>query len=112
MYIPVQRARCPVFHTSRSPLLLLALSIYCLLVFPRMLSYGMFIDGTAYASIARNMAEHYGSFWRPSYTTTANPIFYEHPPLGFWLQSWAYRLYGDSVYVEAWWGCGVGLLIL
>jgi hypothetical protein len=77
-----------------------------------MLSYGMFMDGVVYASIARNMAENYGSFWQPYYTTTAYPIFYEHPPLGFWLQSWAYRLCGDSTYVEAFWGFGVGLLIL
>jgi 4-amino-4-deoxy-L-arabinose transferase-like glycosyltransferase len=77
-----------------------------------MLSYGMFMDGVVYASIARNMAENYGSFWQPYYTATAYPIFYQHPPLGFWLQSWAYRLCGDSVYVEAWWGCCVGTLIL
>jgi 4-amino-4-deoxy-L-arabinose transferase-like glycosyltransferase len=77
-----------------------------------MLSYGMFMDGVVYASIARNMAENYGSFWQPYYTATAYPIFYQHPPLGFWLQSWAYRLCGDSVYVEAWWGFAVGMLIL
>jgi 4-amino-4-deoxy-L-arabinose transferase-like glycosyltransferase len=77
-----------------------------------MLSYGMFIDGIVYASIARNMAENYGSFWQPYYTATVYPTFYEHPPLGFWLQSWAYRLCGDSVYVEAWWGFCVGALSL
>src|SRR5262244_2290682 len=97
---------------SRYSLLFLAISLYCLLVLPRMLSYGMFMDGVVYASIARNMAENYGSFWHPYYTATAYPIFYEHPPLGFWLQSWAYRLCGDSVYVEAWWGFCVGLFIL
>jgi dolichyl-phosphate-mannose-protein mannosyltransferase len=99
-------------HTSRYILLLLAVSGYCLLVLPRMLTYGMFVDGVTYASIARNMAENYGSFWRPYYTATVYPTFYEHPPLGFWLQSWAYRLCGDSVYVEAWWGCIAGALIL
>ena len=97
---------------SRYALVFLAISLYCLLVLPRMLSYGMFMDGVVYASIARNMAEHYGSFWQPYYTATAYPIFYEHPPLGFWLQSWAYRLCGDSTYVEAFWGFGVGLLTL
>src|SRR5262245_52733000 len=97
---------------SRHALLFLAISLYCLLVLPRLLSYGMFMDGVVYASIARNMAENHGSFWQSYYTATAYPIFYEHPPLGFWLQSWAYRLCGDSVYVEAWWGFGVGLLIL
>ena len=91
-------------YTSRHLLLLLALAVYCLLVLPRMLTHGMFVDGLTYASIARNMAENYGSFWRPYYTATVYPTFYEHPPLGFWLQSWMYRLCGDVVYLEAWWG--------
>ncbi len=101
-----------MLRASRHALLFLAVSLYCLLVLPRMLSYGMFVDGVTYASIARNMAENYGSFWHPYYTATVYPTFYEHPPLGFWLQSWAYRLCGDSVYVEAWWGFFVGTLIL
>ena len=99
-------------HASRHVLLLLAVAVYCLLVFPRMLSYGMFLDGITYASIARNMADNYGSFWRPYYTATVGPLFYEHPPLGFWLQSWAYRLCGDVVYVETLWGFCAGALIL
>jgi len=77
-----------------------------------MLSHGMFLDGIGYASIARNMAEHYGSFWRPSYTATVFPVFDEKPPLGFWLQSWAYRLCGDTAYVETFWGFCIGALIL
>jgi 4-amino-4-deoxy-L-arabinose transferase-like glycosyltransferase len=99
-------------RARRHALVFLVISLYCLLVLPRMLSYGMFIDGVTYASIARNMAENYGSFWQPYYTATVYPTFYEHPPLGFWLQSWAYRLCGDSLYVEAWWGFCVGTLIL
>ena len=99
-------------YTSRHLLLVLALAVYCLLVLPRMLTHGMFVDGLTYASIARNMAENYGSFWRPYYTATAYPTFYEHPPLGFWLQSWMYRLCGDVVYLEALWGFVAGALIL
>src|SRR5262245_13934903 len=101
-----------MLHTSRSSLLFLAASVYCLLVFPRMLSQGMFLDGVTNAIIARNMAENYGSLWRPYYTATVYPTFYEQPPLGFWLQSWAYRLCGDTPYVEALWGFFVGALIL
>jgi 4-amino-4-deoxy-L-arabinose transferase-like glycosyltransferase len=99
-------------HASRKALLWLAISVYCLLVLPRMLSYGMFLDGIVYASIARNMADNYGSFWQPYYTATVAPVFYDHPPLGFWLQSWAYRLCGDVVYIEAFWGFVAGALIL
>ncbi len=89
-----------------------ALVLYSMLVLPRMLSTGMFLDGVVYASIARNMAEGYGSLWAPAYTATVYPVFYEHPPLGFWLQAWAYRVGGDVVAVEAFWGCGMGLLLL
>jgi 4-amino-4-deoxy-L-arabinose transferase-like glycosyltransferase len=99
-------------RTSRRALLSLVVSIYCLLVFPRLLSYGMFVDGIVYASIARNMAENYGSFWRPYYTATVAPVFSDQPPLGFWLQSWAYRLFGNSVYIETLWGFMAGVLIL
>jgi 4-amino-4-deoxy-L-arabinose transferase-like glycosyltransferase len=99
-------------RTSRRALLLLAVSIYCLLVLPRLLSYGMFLDGIVYASIARNMAENYGSFWRPYYTATVAPVFSDQPPLGFWLQSWAYRLFGNGVYIETLWGFMAGVLIL
>jgi 4-amino-4-deoxy-L-arabinose transferase-like glycosyltransferase len=99
-------------RASRRALLLLVVSVYCLLVLPRLLSYGMFLDGIVYASIARNMAENYGSFWRPYYTATVAPVFSDQPPLGFWLQSWAYRLFGNSVYIEALWGFVAGVLIL
>ena len=63
---------------TRYSLWCLAVSLYCLLVLPRLLSYGMFLDGVTYASIARNMAENYGSFWQPYYTATVYPTFYEH----------------------------------
>ena len=47
-------------RARRHALVFLVISLYCLLVLPRMLSYGMFMDGVVYASIARNMAENYG----------------------------------------------------
>jgi len=86
--------------------------IFCLSVLPRLLSYGMFFDGVTYASISRNMAEGYGSFWRPYYTDIIYPVFFDHPPLGFFLQSLAFRAVGDSLSVEAFWGFGAGLLVL
>jgi hypothetical protein len=45
-------------RARRHALVFLVISLYCLLVLPRMLSYGMFMDGVVYASIARNMAEN------------------------------------------------------
>lgn len=60
----------------------------------------MFLDGITYASIARNLAEGRGRFWEPFYTATIYPAFYDHPPLGFWLQSLWFRALGDHWYVE------------
>jgi 4-amino-4-deoxy-L-arabinose transferase-like glycosyltransferase len=72
----------------------------------------MFFDGVTYASISRNLAQGFGSFWRPYYTDIVYPQFYEHPPLGFFLQSFAFRIWGNSLRIEAFWGLGVGFIIL
>jgi 4-amino-4-deoxy-L-arabinose transferase-like glycosyltransferase len=77
-----------------------------------MLSYGMFFDGVTYASIARNMAEGYGSLWKPYYTDTVYKVFYEQPPFGLWLQSIAFRAFGDSSLVEQFWGFIAGLIVI
>jgi uncharacterized membrane protein YozB (DUF420 family) len=71
----------------------------------------MFMDGVTYASISRNLAQNHGTIWQPYYTDFVYPQFYEQPPLGIFLQSFAYRLFGDSLHVEAFWGLAVGLLI-
>jgi 4-amino-4-deoxy-L-arabinose transferase-like glycosyltransferase len=61
---------------------------------------GMFMDGLLYADVSRNMAQGLGSFWKPYLTRGFCPEFYEHPPLAFGLQSLAFRIFGDSIYVE------------
>jgi len=76
---------------------------------PRVAHRGMFVDGVTYASIARNLALGRGSFWSPSYTLTLYPQFHEHPPLGFWLQSWWFRLLGDHLFVERAYSIAVAL---
>lgn len=72
----------------------------------------MFFDGLIYASISRNMAEGIGSFWSPYYTQFFLNPFYEHPPLVFWLQSFAFRLFGDHRLVEFFWGTLCAFLII
>lgn len=72
----------------------------------------MFLDGMTYAAIARNQSENRGGFWNPHYSETIYPVFFEQPPLGIWLQSLAFRIFGDSPDVEFLWGVGCGLIIL
>lgn len=67
---------------------------------PFLFSYGMFLDGTTYATIARNMAIGKGTFWMPYYTETLYSAFYEQPPLALWLESLFFRIFGTSIFVE------------
>ncbi|SKC19405.1 ArnT family glycosyltransferase [Dyadobacter psychrophilus] len=73
---------------------------------PRSLDDTMFMDGLAYASIARNMAMGIGSFWKPYFAESFwlpydnGPFFFGHPPLQFGMQSILFRLIGDSTAVE------------
>lgn len=72
----------------------------------------MSLDGLTYSSIARNLAEGVGSFWKPYYTETVYRTFYEHPPFGFLLQSFAFDIFGEALYVEAFYGFAAGIVII
>ena len=51
---------------------------------PRLVTHGTFMDGLWYDTIARNQAIGMGSFWRPMFTPTVSPGFFDdHPPLVF-----------------------------
>ena len=76
------------------------LAVFLGICSPFLLSHGMFMDGVVYASVSRNMALGEGQFWFPYYTETLYPVFYENPPLVFWLQSLCFRAFGTSVFVE------------
>jgi len=80
---------------------LFSVAVCCMLLLPRLLSYGLFFDGLTYSSIARNLAEGYGSFWKTYYTDTLYKVFYEHPAFSFWLQSFFFRIFGQAFYIEA-----------
>ena len=79
-----------------------------LLYLPRMSDFGLFTDGSIYGTIAHNMAVGDGGFWSPIYHNFTekkfqiehSAVFYEHPPLMFWLESWFFRFFGDGFYVE------------
>ena len=66
------------------------------------------LDGTIYASIARNMADGVGSLWKPYFTKTLFPEFHEHLPFMMLLESFGFRLFGDSILVEK----GFSLLVM
>ncbi|MBK9389464.1 MAG: glycosyltransferase family 39 protein [Bacteroidetes bacterium] len=63
-------------------------------------SDGMFMDGTIYAVLSRNMANGTGTFWHPHFTDTFFPVFVEHPPLAFGIEGILFRIFGDNRFVE------------
>lgn len=54
---------------------------------PHLVREGMFMDGTIYAVLSRNLAEGIGSFWYLEFTRDPLVVFHEHPPLVMGLQS-------------------------
>lgn len=58
------------------------------------------MDGITHSTIARNLALSQGSFWDLHYSDTFFNGFFGHPPLGFYLQSLTYQLWGDYFWVD------------
>jgi 4-amino-4-deoxy-L-arabinose transferase-like glycosyltransferase len=98
--------------STKHILLILALSIYCLLVGNKVLILGKHGDGVEYAAVARNLAEGHGDFWSTYLSDTLHPNWHEHPPLVFWIQGLFMRAFGDGPYFEGVYGFFVGLVIL
>jgi hypothetical protein len=75
-----------------------------LLVGVNVFTKGMFADGQQYATIALNYVRGTGSFWYPmiydTWNDSINHSFLEQPQLGYWIESWWFRLLGDAYYVE------------
>ena len=102
----------PARLSSRKVLILFVLTLYFLLLGYKLLRLGIHGDGVEYAAVARNMADGVGTFWKPYLDDTIHPVFHEHPPLVFWIQSHFFRVFGDGPYFEAFYGFFVGLIIL
>lgn len=74
--------------------------IFLIIVSRALLSDGMFMDGLMYANISKNLANGLGTFWQPHMTETLFPVFINHPPLAFGLESIFFRILGDSRFIE------------
>jgi hypothetical protein len=77
----------------------LQLQFFFALHVPPLIQDDMFLDGVTYAAISKNLAHGYGTFWMPHYTQTKDAVFHGHPPLVFGIQSFFFRVLGDSLYV-------------
>jgi 4-amino-4-deoxy-L-arabinose transferase-like glycosyltransferase len=84
---------------SHSTAWLLVAALALATLAPALVLRGMSLDGVVYATISRNLAVGIGQVWQPIYASPPQP-FYEHPPLGFVLESVLFRLCGDHWWVE------------
>ena len=98
--------------SSRNVLIVFVLTLYFLLIGSKLMRLGIHGDGLEYGTVARNMADGLGTFWRPYLEDFIHPVFHEHPPLVFWIQSLFFRLFGDGPYLENFYGCLAGLVTL
>lgn len=89
---------------------LFTILIGLVLVFPYFMQKGMFLDGVTYAVISKNLANGIGTFFQPHYTKTLSPVFYEHPPFVFWLQSVFFKILGNHYMVEKLYSLLTGVL--
>jgi 4-amino-4-deoxy-L-arabinose transferase-like glycosyltransferase len=79
---------------------LFVLGLFLLLISSEFLIEGMFLDGIIYAAVSRNLSLGIGDYWHLKLSETIFSQFYEHPPLVFWIQSFFFKIFGDSIYVE------------
>ncbi len=86
-------------HLRRTLWLLTCIALVAVVILPAV-QVTFNLDGTIYASIARNMAEGVGSLWKPYFTRSLFPEFHEHLPFMMLMESFAFRLFGDTILVE------------
>ncbi len=79
---------------------LFTFAVVAALVVPALFMDGMFADGILYASVSKNLANGFGTFWHPHFTVFVHDHFHEQPPLTFALQSLFFRIFGNNIYPE------------
>lgn len=94
-----------------NPCLFLIL-IYSLMTITRVIPDGFHPDSLVYMSMARNLAEGHTSLWSLHFTDNLFNEFYEHPPLGIYLISLCFSLFGDTTFVDKFYGPSLGFLMI
>ncbi len=90
-----------IAYQQNLPWVLFTLALFIVISISVLVQKRILSDGSCYASIAWNMAHGIGSLWRPIYTPTVlAPVFYEHPTLGMFVDSFFFRAFGSSFIVE------------
>lgn len=85
---------------KQTPFWFLTAAVLIALILPTLVQDGMFMDGLLYSCVAKNLADGHGSFWFPHFSKTYLSFFDQQPPLGFFIQSLFFKVFGSSIYVE------------
>jgi 4-amino-4-deoxy-L-arabinose transferase-like glycosyltransferase len=74
--------------------------VFVIFFLSKIIMEGMFFDGIVYAAVSRNMADGSGTFWIPKLAAAHYLQFIEHPPLGMFILSLFFKVFGDHLWVE------------
>jgi len=89
---------------ANSAFRLLSYLILAIFFLPDAFQHGLFMDGTQYAVVAKNLSNGSGSFWFPFLSPTWNRegmiSFMEQPPLFYLLESLFFKVFGNAFWVE------------
>jgi len=94
-----------LLRNPHTPFFLLAFAVMTVLTLPALIQDGMFMDAVLYTSVSHNLSQDIGTCWFPQFSPRNLAIdgvngFLEQPPLGYWIQSIFFKLFGSSMYVE------------
>lgn len=87
-------------NKSFYPVIFLSFSFFFLFIILPLVTQQMRGDGVIYAGIAKNLSLGFGSIWKPYFTQTVYPEFYEHPSLALYIQSLFFNALGQSFLIE------------
>lgn len=83
----------------QASLYLIVIGLFLLLISGGFLSEGLSRAGMDNAVVSQRMAEGFEDFWLPSLSSPGNPDRLNYLPLGYWLESQWYNLFGDNSFM-------------
>ena len=92
-------------------LFLLLFLIFFLTTVIRVIPDGFHPDSLVYMSMASNLANGSSSFWNLNFTDTLFHPFYEHPPLGIFIMSLPFYIFGNTLVIDKLFGVVFAILL-
>lgn len=84
---------------NQASLYFIVIGVFLLLISGSFLSEGLSNVGMNNAVVSQRMAEGFEGFWLPSLTTPGNIDRMNYLPLGYWIESQWYRVFGSNSFM-------------